>query len=158
MSRRQFISSDYNLFDRGAKEFFTKWISEKLNAIDISTEEKYCHPDVTCTVGKRDMKFELECRRGYSYYVWSAEQISVPLKFSYTNNYEDFFHIVLCTDEILARKITRFIRIPVEDVVKSKIITKQIYNKHTKLYEPENFYNVNRSKCKFVELNEPFEF
>jgi len=158
MSRRDFISSDYNIFDKGAKEFFTKWLSEKLNAIDICTDEKYCAPDVTCTIGKRDMKFELECRRGFNAYVWNSDIITVPIKFSYTNNYVEFYHIVLDCDEILARKITKFIRIPVQSVVESKIVAKDVFNKKTRLYEKENFYNVKRGKCLFYVLDKPFEF
>jgi hypothetical protein len=158
MSRRDFISSDYNIFDRGAKEFFVKWISEKLNAVDISTEEKYCHPDVTCTVGKRDMKFELECRRGYNEYVWNSDIITVPIKFSYTNNYDEFYHIVLDCEEIIARKITKFIRIPVKYIVTSVVLPKSVFNKKTRLYDKENFYNVHRDKCLFYVLDEPFEF
>jgi hypothetical protein len=143
-NRRQFLSNDYNLFDTPAKELWVQHLYEK-GFSRVSSKENFKTPDVVAFKGLTKIKWELECRRNYDFLVWKSDFVTIPLKYKDIDDYRGFFHIVLDCEEVLSGKITRFVRIRVEDILKCEVIEKQIWSKKNQAYENEFFYQVPRT-------------
>ena len=140
-NRREFLSTDYNLFDRPAKEMWTEYLYTRGFA-RVSSKETYSPPDVVAFKGLTKVKFELEARRNYEYLVWNSDFVTVPLKYSQVDDFRNFFHIILDCEEILKGKISKFARAKVEDIIVCPVIEKEIWSKKNQRYETERFFQV----------------
>jgi len=140
-NRREFYSTDYNLFDRPAKELWCQYLYTRGFA-RVSSKENYSTPDVVAFKGLTKVKFELEARRNYDYLVWNSEFVTIPLKYTQVDDFRNFYHIILDCDEILKGEITKFARAKVEDIIVCPVIEKEIWSKKNQRYEREKFFQV----------------